>query len=148
MGSADHSLLPRWYWTVAVLGLAWMLIGLATLAMDVMTMTDEAALQRMSEAQREFYAARPVWLFVVYVVAILSGLIGAAGLLMRKGWSVAALSLSLAAAVVQFGYTLLAMGVLERVGPAQALPLPVAVLVMGALLLWFSRSARRRHWID
>jgi hypothetical protein len=106
---------PKWYWVVSSLALVWMLFGVMAWTADL-TM-DEAALAQMSESQQQLYAQRPQWLFVVYAIAVFSGLLGAIGLLMRRSWAVPALAVSLAAIVVQFGYTLFALDAIRLLGP-------------------------------
>lgn len=136
---------PAWYWVVSILALLWMLVGLMALGMDAMM--DEASLAAMPEAQRQIYLDRPQWVFWVYAVAILSGLAGAVGLLLRRGWAVGAWSLSLFAVVVQFGYVIFAMDVVGRLGAAEALTLPGVVFALGVLFLWFASYARKHLWI-
>ena len=136
---------PKWFAVASWLALLWMLAGAAAFVMDLMT--DEAALAQMSPAQRELYEARPAWIFAMYAVAILSGLVGALALLLRKAWAVHALTLSLVAVVIQFGYVLLAMPVLERVGAAEALTVPILVFVAGTLVLWLAVKAKGSRWI-
>jgi hypothetical protein len=136
---------PTWYWVVSWLAVIWMLFGVMAWVMDLMT--DEAALAELSEAQRQLYAARPQWLFAVYGVAIFSGLAGAVGLLLRKSWASMLLVLSLAAVIVQFGYTFIAMRAVEVLGAAAAIPFPVVIFLIGAALVWFARLARKSGWI-
>lgn len=136
---------PRWYWIVSVLALLWMLVGVLAWFMDLMM--DDAALAGMSEAQREVYLSRPPWLFVVYAVAVFSGFAGALGLLLRRTWAVAALTLSFVAVVVQFGYSFLALDLIRRLGAAAALPFPLVILALGGLLLWVARRARAAGWL-
>lgn len=135
---------PRWYWIASILGLLWMLIGLMALVMDLTT--DEAGLAQMSEAQRALYLARPAWIIGAYVIAIGSGLAGTIALVLRRAWAVPLLALSLVTALIQFGYVLFGMGGLETLGAA-SLPLPVTVIVLGALLLWMAMKARRAGWL-
>jgi hypothetical protein len=136
---------PTWYWVLSGLALLWMLFGVMAWVMDLMT--DEAGLSQLSEAQRQLYAARPQWLFVVYGVAIFSGLAGAIGLLLRKSWASMLLVLSLAAIIVQFGYTFLGMRAVQLLGAAAAIPFPLAIFVIGVALVWFANRARQRGWI-
>jgi hypothetical protein len=136
---------PTWYWVVSGLAVLWMLFGVMAWAMDLMT--DEAGMAEMSEAQRQLYAARPQWLFVVYGVAIFSGLAGAIGLLLRKSWASTLFGLSLAAIVVQFGYTFLGMHAVQVLGAAAAIPFPLVIFLIGVALLWFARRARKVGWI-
>lgn len=136
---------PRWFWIVAVLALLWMLFGVLAFIMD--PLTDEAALEQMSEAQRELFESRPTWLFVVYGIAVFTGLAGAIGLLMRRAWAVTAFAVSLVFVVVQFFYVLFILDAIGRIGAAEAVPFPVVIVAIGAGLLWFSIAARRRGWI-
>lgn len=131
---------PTWYWIISVLALLWMISGAMAWFADFMT--DEAAVAQMSEAQRQVYSSRPQWLFVVYAIAIFSGLVGAIGLLIRKTWAATAFAVSLIAVVIQFGYTFLVMDAARLLGAA-ALYFPIAIFCIGALLLWFSMSAKR-----
>jgi len=136
---------PRWYWVVAILALLWMLFGVMAWCMDLMS--DPASMAQMSEAQQQLYASRPQWLFVVYGVAIFSGLLGAIGLVLRKRWATPMFLLSLVAIVVQFGYTFFGLHAIELLGAAEALPFPVVIFAIGLALWWFSGYARKRGWI-
>ncbi len=136
---------PTWYWIVSGLAVLWMLLGVMAWGMDLMT--DEATVAEFSEAQRQLYAARPQWLFVVYGVAIFSGLGGAIGLLMRKSWASMLFAVSLVAIIVQFGYTFLGMHAVQVIGAAAAIPFPVAIFVIGVALLWFANRSRKAGWI-
>lgn len=136
---------PAWYWAVSALALIWMLFGVMAWFMDLAM--DETALAQMSEAQQQLYRSRPQWIFMVYAIAIFSGLAGAVALLMRKAWAVPAFWISLIAVVIQFGYTFLVMNAARVLGAAQALPFPLVIFAIGALLLWLSVHARRVGWI-
>jgi hypothetical protein len=136
---------PTWYWVVSGLAVLWMLFGVMAWVMDLMT--DEATLAELSEAQRQLYAARPQWLFAVYGVAIFSGLAGAIGLLLRKSWALTMFYVSLAAIIVQFGYTFLAMHAVQVIGAAAAIPFPLVIFLIGVALVWFARKARKAGWI-
>ena len=136
---------PTWYWVVSGLAVLWMLFGVMAWVMDLMT--DEAGLAEMSEAQRQLYAARPQWVFVVYGVAIFSGLAGAVGLLLRKSWASMLFGVSLAAIIVQFGYMFLGMHAVQVLGAAAAIPFPLVIFVIGVTLLWFANRSRKVGWI-
>jgi hypothetical protein len=137
---------PRSYWVISILALAWMLLGVVAWTFDLMT--DEQALASMSEPQRQLYAARPQWLFGVYAVAIFSGLLGTIGLLARKGWAIALLAISVAAIVVQFGYTFIGLDAIRILGAGAALPFPIVIFGIGAALLWFANRAKRSGHLD
>jgi hypothetical protein len=136
---------PTWYWIVSSLALVWMLIGVAAWTADFML--DEAALAEMSEAQQQLYTTRPQWLFIVYAIAIFSGLLGTIALLMRKTWAIPLFAISLVAIIVQFGYTFLVMNAIGVLGAAVALPFPIVIFVIGLLLLWFATRAKNSGWL-
>lgn len=136
---------PRWFRVVATLALLWMLAGVGAWIADLL-MTD-AALAGLSEGQRTLYTTRPSWVFVVYGVAVFSGLAGAVALLMRRSWAVPALGLSLAALLVQFGYTFFVMDAIGHIGAQAAVPLPATVALIGVAVLWFARASARRGWL-
>ena len=146
MDTAPALVTPRWFRVIAILAVIWMLFGVMAWIMDLMT--DETALAQMSEAQRQLYASRPQWLFVVYAIAIFTGLAGAIGLVAKKAWATILLAISLVAIVIQFGYTFTAMHAVEILGPASAVPFPMVIFLIGAALLWFSLLAKRSGWIS
>lgn len=136
---------PKWYWWAAGFATLWMLVGVMSLVMDLMT--DAAAVAAFSEAQRTLYESRPAWLLGVYIVATIGGLVGAVALLRRHRSAVAWLSLSLFAVVCQFAYTTFVLDALTLLGPAQALGFSLVIVAMGAVTLWFALHARGRGWL-
>ena len=136
---------PTWYRVASWLAVLWMLSGAAAFIMDLTT--GEAALAQMSVTQRELYESRPAWLVAVYAIAVFSGLAGAVALVLRQRWAVQALAVSLIAVVIQFGFTLFGLRAIERVGAAEALPVPVFVFIAGALVFWVGVKARASRWI-
>lgn len=69
-------------------------------------------------------------------------------LLMIRGVAVPLLTASLAAVTVQFGYSLVGLNAIERLGAATALSFPVFIFGMGALSLWVAIKARKEGWLD
>ena len=132
---------PGWYWVVGVLVALWMLLGVVAWCVDL-GMTAER-LAAMPQAQQQLHASRPAWLFVVYGVAVFSGLAGAIALLARRKAAKPLFLLSLFAAVLQFGYTFAAMDALALLGPAMALPLPAMVIAVGLFTVWYARWCAR-----
>ena len=136
---------PAWFWVVAVLALLWNLVGVAMAWMQY-SMTPEQ-LAQLPEAQRSLHQAMPGWLWAVDFVAVLAGVLGSLLLLMGKRLASPVLWLSLVAIVVLFGYCLFPGRMLEVLGAAQALPMPVLVTAIAVFLVWFARKATARGWI-
>ena len=56
-------------------------------------------------------------------------------------------AVSLAAIIVQFGYTFLVMHAVQVLGAAEAIPFPLVILIIGVALLWFANRSRKLGWI-
>jgi hypothetical protein len=136
---------PAWFWIVAMLALLWNLFGVAMFYMQY-SMTPEQ-LAQMPEAQRTVQQALPGWLYAVNGVAVALGTVGSLLLLLGKRLALPMLWLSLIAVVVMFGYCLFPGRMIELLGAAQALPMPIVVTVFAALLVWFARTSIARGWI-
>jgi hypothetical protein len=144
MASEGRTNVPGWYWAVAILALLWEGGGCyAYLTQVTMKAADMGALPA---AQRDLWLAMPAWVWSAYAVAVWVGLTGALALLMRQRWARAAFIVSLAAAIVQFGWTFLVKHALSALGAPAAI-LPAAIILIGAFLVWFAGAASRRGWL-
>jgi len=83
----------------------------------------------------------------VDVVAVITGTLGSILLLAGKRLALPMFGVSLVAVVVMFGYSLFPGRMIELLGAAQALPMPVLVTLVAALLVWFARRSIARGWI-
>lgn len=144
MQPTTESVVPRWYWVIAAVALLWNLIGCLFFGIELFA--QEAAMESMTEAQKLWVRSIPGWIYVVYGLAVLTGVAGSIGLFLRKGWAVAMLTISLVAVIVQMVYTMIIGGGLQAMGPS-GLAMPSLVIGIAAALLWFSRYARSRSWL-
>ena len=144
MEQQTKSGVPGWYWAIAVVALLWNLMGCGVLA--TVLFAQEAVMQAMTEAQKAWARSTPGWVYVVYAVAVITGVAGSLGLLLRKSWSTLMFGICLVAVIIQMIYTMLIAGGLRVVGASGAI-MPVLVIIIAAALLWFSRVARSRGWI-
>lgn len=137
------SAVPPWYWVVAVVALLWNLLGCAFFGMELFA--QEAFLESMTEAQKQWVRSIPSWTYFVYGVAVATGVAGSIGLFLRKSWATIMFAICLVAVIVQMVYTMLIGGGLQVSGPS-GLVMPGVVIGIAAALLWFSRLARSRGW--
>jgi hypothetical protein len=137
-------MVPRLYWVAAGLALIWSLMGCVAYLSQV-TMT-EADLAALPAAQRDIWAATPAWVIGAYAVAVWSSLAASVGLLLRRRWAQPLFGLSLAAVIVQFGWTFLATDIVRTVGPGAA-AFPAFIIVAAAAMLWLASYAARRRWL-
>ena len=131
-----------WYWIVAALALLWNLIGVASYLMTVY-----GAVPTVSDAQRTLQAATPAWVMGAFAVAAFMGAGGSLGLLLRKRWAKILLVVSLIAALAQQLWLLVLSDALALMG-ANAAILPVTVIVVAILLVWFAAVADRKGWLS
>jgi hypothetical protein len=143
MNHETKSSVPRWYWAIAAVALLWNLMGCLFFAIEMFA--QEAAMESMTQAQKEWARSTPSWIYFVYGVAVTTGVAGSTGLFLRKSWTIATFAICLTAVTVQMVYTMLIGGGLEVMGPL-GLVMPAMIIGIAAALLWFSRFARSRGW--
>jgi hypothetical protein len=135
---------PRSFWVIGVVALVWNLLGLMAYLMQV-TM-DEATLAAMPAAERAVYESMPTWAVSAFAIAVNAGVLACLFLLLRKTWAVPLFVVSLVAVLVQDAGALFVAGGLEGMGAASAI-LPLLVLLIGAYLIVYSRSAKQKGWL-
>lgn len=136
---------PAWYWIVAGLALLWEAVGCYFYLVQVRM--GPAELAQLPPAQADAFAGMAGWQWAVFATAVWVGLLGAIGLLLRRRWASLALWVSLLAAAVQYGYSFFATPLLQRMPASEALPLPIAIIVIGLMLVWFAGFAANKGWL-
>ncbi|GAB5473475.1 MAG: hypothetical protein Mars2KO_15740 [Maribacter sp.] len=134
-----------WFWVLAVLGLLWNLIGVYFYLIEAY-MKDEMR-AALSDAQRAIFETQPVWLTAAYALAVFGGALGCIGLLVRKKWATPLFLLSLVALIARTCYYFFMTNATEVFDMVQGTILPIAVIIIGALLYIFSKIAADRRWI-
>ncbi|HKY26774.1 MAG TPA: hypothetical protein VJM12_02385 [Pyrinomonadaceae bacterium] len=144
MSQQTKSAVPPWYWVIAAVALLWNLVGCTFFAMELFA--QEAFMESMTEPQKEWIRSIPSWIYIVYGLAVSTGVVGSIGLFLRKGWTTLMFTICLVAVIVQMVYTMIIGGGLQVMGPS-GLVMPSVVIAIAAALLWFSRFARSRSWL-
>ena len=135
---------PRSFWVIGAVALLWNLMGLMAYLAHV-TM-DEAALAARPAAERAVYESMPTWAVSAFAIAVNAGVLASLLLLLRRSWAVPVFIVSLVAVIVQDAGTLFVAGALEGMGAASAI-MPLLVLLIGAYLVVYSRSAKQKGWL-
>jgi len=135
--------LPVWFWVIAGVALLWNLMGVASYFGQV-TISDEA-IAALPAAEQALYKNTPAWATASFAIAVFSGAAGCILLLLRNRLAVFAFGLSLISIIIQMSYWLLMTNSIAVYGPGGA-TMPVLVIVIGALLLWFSMSSKTKGW--
>ena len=126
--------IPRWFWIVAVVALLWNLIGCMIFVLEVFA--KEAMMESFTEEQKAWSRAIPLWVYAVFAVSVVTGMIGSIGLLRRSSIAILCFGISLGAVVIQMGYTMLIAGGLEIMGPSGGV-MPVLVVSLSTVWLFF-----------
>jgi hypothetical protein len=135
---------PKWFSPVAVVALLWNLLGCVGWVMDMRATPEQVA--AMGPAMVELYAALPPWLPTATGVAVLGGVAGCLGLLLRKRWATKLLWLSLLGVVAQDIALFVVAGGMALADPLTK-GLQAAVLVVSILLVLLARRAERAGWL-
>ena len=132
---------PRWFTVVAIAGLLFELAGCGMFAMQMSV--DPAALPL---DQRAMWDSAPAWMIAASGVAVVSGLVGAILLLMRRRLAETLLLVSLIAIAVQFS-ALLVVPKLRNLTTSDDLFLPFIIIVASYLIWHFARRAKSSGWL-
>ncbi|MFP5373344.1 MAG: hypothetical protein ACLGHW_00380 [Gammaproteobacteria bacterium] len=135
---------PAWFWIVATAALLWNLIGLSMFAVHYSMGPEQLA--ALPAGERQLLDSAPAWAWAAYGLAVVAGSLASLALLLRRRLAVPLYWISLAAVLVQFAWTAVISGAPAILG-AGALAMPVAVVAVAVLLVWFSHRAARRGWI-
>ncbi|HEY9514588.1 MAG TPA: hypothetical protein VIQ74_02825 [Gemmatimonadaceae bacterium] len=136
--------LPKWFVVTAVVALLWNLLGCFAFVSDLRLSPEDLA--RLPEAQQALYNARPGWAVASTGLAVIGGVLGCIGLLMRKKWALPVFVASLVGILVQdFGLFVLAGG--ATIAGSAAVVLQGVVLLVGIGLVLLSRRGIARGWL-
>lgn len=136
---------PLWFRAVAAILLIWGLIGCYSCFEQLRFGAD--AMGPSNAYDRALYASLPTWYDPCFVVAVLSGTLGAAALLAYRRIAVPLAVVALVAIVVMFGYIFLATDLIAQKGVIEATGFPALVVLIAIGQLWLARHASALGWI-
>lgn len=144
MATTYENRVPAWFWIISGLALLWEAMGCYAYVTEVSM--SAAQLSALPEGQQQLMRNVPVWATAAFAIATWGGLAGAAGLLLRRSWARLLLIVSLIAALVQFGWWFLIAKAAAVIG-SSAYTMPVTVIVVAVVLVWFATMAMKRGWL-
>ena len=142
----DSVKLPVWFWIVATVFLVWNAIGIFFFYTQI-TMSPAEMVSTMGQASADSFAMMPHWQWWAYGIAVWGGTFAGIALLLRRAWAQPLFLISLIAVVIQYGYSFGVLRIQNILGWGNAAPLPIFIIVMAALGLWFSGWAKRKGWL-
>ncbi len=136
---------PVWFWIVSVLALLWNLLGVGAYLNDAFMSVED--LDKMSQDYRLLYESRPAWATGAYAIAVWGGALGCIALLMRKKWANILLLISLIGILAQNAHQFFMSNTFVVLG-SKAMFLPIMVILIGILLVWFAKWAEKKGYIS
>ncbi len=135
---------PRWAMWASIALLAWNLIGVGAFAAQWQLAS--GAMADLPPEQQAMWRAMPGWAWAAYAIAVAAGVIGAIGLVIKKGWAVPVLFVCLIAVLIQFFNAFVLQDGIATVG-ANAVVLPLVIIAIGILQVWLARKWRATGWL-
>ena len=135
---------PLWFRMTTGVIVLWGLVGCFMCLQQLRLGAD--AMGQSSAYDRALYAALPNWYNPLFAVAVLTGLIGAVLLFMRRASARQSLIASLVATIAQFGWLFASTDIVARKGASETLGLPFVIIAVAAFTLWLVGHARLKGW--
>jgi hypothetical protein len=142
----EKSNIPLWFWIVSIFFLLWNIMGVISFLMH--TFISNEALAALPANERALYGEYPLWTTIVFAIAVICGMIGAIGLVLKKKWSKMAFIISLLAIIPQMIQNVFFTKSIDVYGVAEAVTMPVLVFLFGSFLVWFSTFSIKRNWLN
>ena len=131
------------FWVIAGAMLVWNLIGLMFYYQQS-TLTPELMVELgMTPQQISHITSTPAWAHSGYAIAVNAGVLGAIFLLLRKVWAIPLFVLSLIGALVQDLDAFVLRDAMDAWGSGAPV-LPLIVIVICVVEIWYSRSAKAK----
>ncbi len=144
MTKSESNKPPIWFWAIAIAALLWNLFGLFNFYIS--TFDQASLLETLNQEQRKLFEAMPTWAIVCFGVATVGGTLASLGLLIRRKWAKSLFVISLIAMIAQFINWLFIQKAPE-VFP-DSYTMPVVVVIVGILLIFFSNKAVQESWLS
>lgn len=137
-GAADRARAPWHVWAVGILSLLWNASGAYTI------MSAQAgALPGLRPDEAAYYAAQPLWFAALTDIGLVSAMVAAIALLLRRRWAMMLYAVSLALILVTASYDL-AAGTSRVYANQGAMIVTILIDVLAVLQLAYASAMRRR----
>lgn len=134
------------FWLIGGLLAVWNLSGLYQYYLQSIITPEQLADAGYTAQQVAYVLNTPAWAHSGYAIAVNAGVLGVIFLLLRKAWAIPMFILSLVGALVQDLDAYVLRGALELFDPVWLL-LPITVIVICLLEIWYARRAKAKGWL-
>ena len=147
MSEESTSKLGTAFWVVSGLLAVWNLSGLYQYYLASTTTPEQLAAAGYNALQVAHVLNTPAWAHSGYAIAVNAGVLGVIFLLMRKSWAIPMFVISLIGALVQDLDAFVLRNALEHFS-AWWLIVPITVIVICVVEIWYSRRAQAKGWLS
>jgi hypothetical protein len=137
--------IPTWFWVVMSLCLLWNLLGLMAFFNHIFISPETIA--ALPDAEQELYKNTPHWVNIAFAFAVIGGTLGCILGLLKKSLSQRLFVLSLVGVLIQMYHSFFIANAMAVYGPGSAV-MPSLVIIIGIFLVWLSRSATSKQWLN
>ncbi len=135
---------PLWFRITTGVLVLWGLIGCVMCLQQVRLGAD--AMAHATAYDRALHAALPNWYDPLFAIAVLTGLVGAILLFMRRVTARPFLIASLVATIAQFAWLFASTDIVARKGASETLGLPFVIVAVAVFTVWLAGHARQKGW--
>ena len=128
-----------WFWIISVLALLWNAMGVGAYLFRAYA-TDEMVAELTDVQKLEFSVHYPSWVTAVFAFAVFGGLLGCLALLLRKKMAYTLFIISAVAAIAMHAYIFMNVEL-------QSLVMPVMVIIVCIILVFFSKNSIAKDWL-
>ncbi len=136
--------IPTWFWVVSIIFLMWNLMGIMSYITH--TTISEEALMALPQAERDLYGSYPLWTQIVFAISVFAGTLGCIGLLIKKKWAKFLFIISFISIVVQMYHSLFMTAAMDVYGPSSVI-MPILLIVIAGVLIWFASYSIKKAWL-
>ena len=135
------------FWLTGGLFAVWNLSGLYQYYLASIITPDQLEDAGYTAMQVAHVLNTPAWAHSGYAIAVNAGVLGVILLLLRKAWAIPMFVISLVGALVQDLDAFVLRNALEHFNPWW-LVVPISVIVVCILEIWFARRAKAKGWLS
>ena len=144
---ATDTVAPVSFWVISIALLLWGLGGASIYIAYFIETPEEFALTVETAANRQAYAEYianiPVWAIGVGIVAAVTRLLGAVGLLLRRAWAMQLYIISVVFFLVAL-YRAFVLANVSSVMSASHIAVEIVFLALGTFAIWFARANKSK----
>ena len=132
------------FWVISAVALIWHVMG----SMNYLWQMSPEAVAAMPETHRAIIIGRPVWATGGFAIGVFGGAIASLLLLFRKSAAIYLFIASILGVIVTMIHTVSVASSKIEFTLIEIVVMILMPIAVGALLIWYSRQARSKGWIN